>query len=145
MRQLTILSSIVFIFLFASCEGKAQNDENSITKSTNKIEVIDFYGTHRCVTCKAIEANTKYTIDTYFSNEQEKGTIVFKTVNVDNDKNYDIAEDFEATGTALFLNVVKNGKQRHIDLTELAFSKGNDQKDFSLELKNIIETELRGL
>ncbi len=95
-----------------------------------KIEVIDFYGTHRCVTCEAIEANAKYTVETYFQNELKAGKVEFKTVNVDEEKNYDIAERFEATGTALFINVIKDGKEEHIDLTNFAFAKGKRQGGF---------------
>jgi len=145
MKHLSILSFIALSILFASCQGKAQEQTSDMKIVANKIEVIDFYSTHRCVTCKAIEASAKYTIDTYFLEEIENGTVVFKTVNVDDEENYTIAENFEATGTALFLNVVKNGEEMHIDLTEFAFSKGRDKEAFSEELKAKIEAELKKL
>lgn len=136
----------VFVITLIVTTSNGQNSKTTTTKqSTSKIEVIDFYGTHRCVTCKTIEANAKYTVDTYFAAEKKKGTVVFKTINVDDDKNYKIAENFEATGTALFLNVIKNGKETHIDLTDFAFMKGKDKDTFSKELKTKIETELKKL
>ncbi len=130
--------------IVTSCNGQ-NNKTTASNQATSKIEVIDFYGTHRCVTCKAIEANAKYTVDTYFAAEKKNGTVVFKTINVDDDKNYKIAEQFEASGTALFLNVIKNGKETHIDLTDFAFMKGKDKASFSKELKAKIETELKKL
>jgi len=142
MKQFTILSILAISLLFVSCKGKAQENQTTATNTTNKIEVIDFYGTHRCVTCKAIEASAKYTVETYFSNEPK---VVFKTVNVDDDANYKMAENFEATGTALFLNVIKDGKETHIDLTDFGFSKGREQEEFSKELKSKIENELKKL
>ena len=142
MKQFTILSILAISLLFVSCKGKAQEDQTTSINTTNKIEVIDFYGTHRCVTCKAIEASAKYTVETYFSNEPK---VVFKTVNVDDDANYKMAENFEATGTALFLNVIKDGKETHIDLTDFGFSKGREQEEFSKELKSKIENELKKL
>ncbi len=148
MKQLTFLSIFAVSILFFSCNGKAQNQDKNKAKavaSTNKIEVIDFYGTHRCVTCKAIEASAKYTLDTHYSEEQKDGTIVFKAINVDEEKNYKIAESFEATGTALFLNVIKNGKETHINLTDFAFEKGRDQEAFSKELKSKIDAELKNI
>ena len=147
MRNFKILILAILSIVLFSCKGKVQEQKNQSqnVNSINKIEVIDFYGTHRCVTCKAIEANAKYTVDTYFAGEQKKGTVVFKTVNVDDEKNYKIAENFEASGTALFLNVIKDGKETHIDLTDFGFSKGRDQGLFSKELKNRIETELTKL
>jgi thiol-disulfide isomerase/thioredoxin len=145
MKHLAILSFLVLGLIFMSCKGKIKESEHKTDTSTNKIEVIDFYGTHRCITCKAIESSAKYTVDTYFADEQKNGVVVFKTVNVDEDKNYSIAQAFEATGTALFLNVIKNGKETHIDLTDFGFSKGRDQDAFSKELKSKIESELKKL
>jgi len=139
MKQFSILSILTIGLLFISCKDKAQENRTTATNATNKIEVIDFYGTHRCITCKDIEANAKYTVDTYFANEPR---VVFKTVNVDDEANYNIAEKYEASGTALFLNVIKDGKETHIDLTDFAFSKGREQEAFSKELKTKIENEL---
>ena len=142
MKQFTILSILAISLLFVSCKDKTQENQTTATNVTNKIEIIDFYGTHRCITCKAIEASAKYTVETYFANEPK---VVFKTVNVDIDANFKMAEKFEATGTALFLNVIKDGKETHIDLTDFGFSKGKEQEEFSKELKAKIENELNKL
>jgi len=145
MKQFSILSTlIVSLFLF-SCTGNSQNKIAVKQAKGNSIEVIDFHSTNRCMTCKAIEANTKYTLDTYFANELKNGKIVFKIVNVDKPENEQFAEKFEATGTALFLNVIKSGKENHVDLTNFAFMKGNDQKAFSEQLKETIATQLKSL
>ncbi len=137
-----IIPFFLFMSLTASIALPAQNNENS--KNTDvKIEVIDFYGTHRCMTCKAIEANTKYTLEHYFADELADGRVVFKTVNVDKSENYPLAEKFEASGTALFLNVIKDGKEEHIDLTDFAFMKGNNREEFSEKLKEEIEDRLK--
>jgi thiol-disulfide isomerase/thioredoxin len=143
MKYFTLLSLLAASMFVLSCTGNAQETQSSATDNTTKVEVIDFYGKHRCVTCKAIEANTKYTLDTYFAKEQKEGSVVFIAVNVDDDKNYKIAEKFEASGTALFLNVIKDGKETPIDLTEFAFMNGNDKEVFSDELKAKIDSELR--
>lgn len=144
MKYLQFLN-LILLLSFTACQGQDKSKTISTNESVSKIEVIDFYGTHRCVTCEAIEANAKYTVDTYYPSEQEKGTIVFKTVNVDKEENYDMAERFEAAGTALFINVIKGGKETHIDLTNFAFSKGKDKEVFSTELKAKIDKELKQL
>jgi thiol-disulfide isomerase/thioredoxin len=145
MNFLKFLTVFVITLIVTTSNGQNNSKTTTTKQSTSKIEVIDFYGAHRCVTCKTIEANAKYTVDTYFAAEKKKGTVVFKTINVDDDKNYKIAERFEATGTALFLNVIKNGKETHIDLTDFAFMNGRDKAVFSKELKAKIETELKKL
>ena len=145
MKRFGILSALVIgLFLF-SCTGKTQNKMAVTQAKENSIEVIDFHSTNRCMTCKAIEANTKYTLDTYFANELKSGKIIFKIVNVDTAENEKFAEKFEATGTSLFLNVIKDGEEKHVDLTNFAFMKGTDQKTFSDELKQTIAIQLKSL
>jgi kynurenine formamidase len=144
MKYLKFLT-LILTLTFTACQGQNKSKTISTDQSISKVEVIDFYGTHRCVTCEAIEANAKYTVDNYFSEEKKKGTVVFKTVNVDKDENYDMAERFEASGTALFLNVIKDGMETHIDLTNFAFSKGKEKEVFSKELKAKIDNELNKL
>ena len=145
MKQFRVLSTFVISLFLFSCTGNAQNKTADKQAKKDVIEVIDFHSTNRCMTCKAIESNTKYTLDTYFANELKSGKIVFKIVNVDKAENEKFAEKFEATGTALFLNVIKDGKEKHMDLTNFAFMKGTDQKTFSDELKQTIAIQLKSL
>jgi hypothetical protein len=143
MKKFSLL--IVIGFVLFSCKEKVQKEELKVEKLINQIEVIDFYSTHRCMTCNAIEANTKYTLDTYFSKELEEHKISFQGINVDEEQNFKTAEKFEATGTALFLNVIVDGNETAIDLTDFAFMEGNNQEVFSTKLKAIIEAELMKL
>lgn len=145
MKQFRILSTLIISLFLFSYTGKAQNKTAANQAKGNSIEVIDFHSTNRCMTCKAIEANTKYTLDTYFANELKSGKIVFKIVDVDKKENEKLAEKFEATGTSLFLNVIKDGKEKQVDLTNFAFMKGTDQKTFSDELKQTIAIQLKSL
>lgn len=145
MKKLRVLSTIIVSLFLFSCTGNAQNKTADKKAIKNVIEVIDFHSTNRCKTCKAIEANTKYTLDTYFAKELKSGKITFKIINVDKEENEQLAEKFQASGTSLFLNVVKNGKENKIDLTNFAFMNGNDQKVFSTELKQTIAIQLKEL
>jgi hypothetical protein len=131
--------------MFVSCNEPipAETKVESIDKSISKIEVYDFHSTHRCITCNAIEANTKYTLDTYFSDELKTDKISFNIINVDKDENAIIAEKFEAAGTALILNVINKGEEQQINLTDFAFMKGKDKEVFSQELKSKIDEALK--
>lgn len=142
-----LLNLMPFLFLLVSTVCPGQDNSKAISKvnPSAKIELIDFYGTHRCVTCKAIEANARFTIDTYFQDALQQGKLEFKAINVDEEKNYAIAERFEAAGTALFINVINGEKERHIDLTNFAFEKGRDKEAFSVELKEKINEQLKAL
>lgn len=145
MKAFKFLTALAISFILISCNNQNKNKSTSIDKSVSKIEVFDFHSTHRCMTCNAIEANTKYTLNTYFAPELKEEKITFQVVNVDKKENEKIAEKFEATGTALFFNVIKNGKETQINLTNFAFMNGNSQEEFSKELKTKIETELKKL
>lgn len=144
MKYLTILL-FAFMLLFSACQGQENSQTIATSVASNKIEVIDFYGTHRCATCKAIEANAKYTVEKHFQEEVKSDKVEFITVNVDDDNNFDIAEKFEAAGTALFINVIKDGTEKHIDLTNFAFEKARDRDIFVAELKEKILEQLQTL
>jgi len=145
MNKFKLTAFLVFCLLISCQHSPSKKTKNFISDKKNQIEVIDFYSTHRCIACINIESAVKYTVETYFKKEVNKGTVVFKTINVDDKKNYEIVEKFEAIGTALFLNVIKDGKETHIDLTDFAFSKERDKEGFSKELKTKIENELKKL
>ncbi|QXP68665.1 hypothetical protein H0I28_04200 [Polaribacter sp. AHE13PA] len=140
-----ILSVLTFVLILSACSGEKKNKEQSLDQSTSKIEVIDFHSTHRCMTCNAIEKNTKYTLNTYFSKELKENKITFQVINVDEKENEKVAEKFEAAGTALIINVIKNGKETQINLTDFAFMNGNDQDAFSKELKSKLDKQLKML
>ena len=144
-KTIKILASLIIVLMLTACNGQTKNSNETVDNSVSKIEVYDFHSTHRCMTCNAIEANTKYTLNTYFENELKNNKITFQVINVDDEKNEKIAEKFEASGTALILNVIKDGKETKIDLTEFAFMNGTDQEVFSSELKTKLDTELKTL
>jgi hypothetical protein len=144
-KTIKFFAVLTISLLLTACNGQNKSKDQSLDQSVSKIEVLDFHSTHRCMTCNAIEANTKYTLDTYFSNELKANKITFQVINVDEKENEKIAEKFEASGTALILNVIKNGKETKIDLTDFAFMDGNDKEVFSKELRAKIDTQLKTL
>lgn len=111
--QLLLLTSL----LFTTYKSDAQKWVGP--SGAAKIEVIDFHSTHRCQTCLAIENAARNVVEQEFANEVKAGKIVFKTVDVDDSKNNQIAEKFEASGTALFIYNGKTGQA--LDLTEAGF------------------------
>ena len=104
-----------------------------------KIEVIDFHSTNRCMTCKAIEANARKAVETYFAGNDN---ISFAVYNVEDVKNKEIAEEFQAAGTSLFLRVTKGDKSQIVDLTQFAFMNGRNEEKFLPGLKEEIEKYL---
>jgi len=142
MKYSKLFSILAFGLLMLTANVNAQTTNE---KMIDKIEVIDFHSTHRCITCNAIEMHTRYTLKKYFADELKSGKITFQVINVDKEKNYKLAEKFEASGTSLFLNVIAKGKETKIDLTQFAFMKGREKDIFMTGLKEKIEKELKTL
>lgn len=91
------------------------------------IEVLDFHSTHRCRTCVSIEKSARAALESHFGQELAAGTVVFKTINVDDPQNARMAEQFEAAGSALW--VYCPDTQAKVDLTDFAFMNiGNAEK-----------------
>jgi len=142
MKYSKLFSILAFGLLMLTANVNAQTTNE---KMIDKIEVIDFHSTHRCITCNAIEMHTRYTLKKYFADELKSGKITFQVINVDKEKNYKLAEKFEASGTSLFMNVIAKGKETKIDLTQFAFMKGREKDEFMTGLKEKIEKELKTL
>lgn len=142
MKYSKLFSILAFGLIMLTANVNAQTTNE---KMTDKIEVIDFHSTHRCITCNAIEMHTRYTLKKYFADELNSGKITFQVINVEKEKNYKLAEKFEASGTSLFMNVIAKGKEKKIDLTQFAFMKGREKNEFMTGLKEKIEKELKTL
>jgi hypothetical protein len=140
MKNLTpIFIALVSAFLFSCAEG-----ESPITTESNQsgtyVQVVDFHSTHRCQTCNAIENQTLETINNHFKTQLDAGQLVFSVINVDEEENYPIALEYETSGTALFINVIKDGESIKTDLTEFAFMTVNNEDD-SFEIGLVAELQ----
>lgn len=122
-------------------EEKAASAGSDLSK--NHLEIYAFHGTRQCETCKNMKANTKATLDKYFAAQLKNGTIVFSIIDVDDAKNEKLAEKFQATGTALMIDNVVNGKDNIIDWTDFAFDKANDENRFIPQLKAMIDDVMK--
>jgi len=137
MDHLITASLLALFSLFTAVDSNAQQPAKAT--SATRIEVIDFHTDHRCKTCLTIEGLTKEVLNSTFAPQMKSGVLTFRLVNVDDKANANVAEDFGAYGTALFLHVKKNGKAEKIDLTEWAFMQANDAATFKAELTKRIK------
>jgi len=137
--KITTSFMLFFAILFTSCLSEAQNSKSekvssTISSSTGNIEIIQFHSENRCMTCKKIEEVTRETLKDY-------PEIPFSLVNVDDKKNEKQAEEFEASGTALFLYNPKTGKKTN--LTDFAFMNAGNKEKFIAGLKKEIDKFLK--
>ncbi|HOY30811.1 MAG TPA: nitrophenyl compound nitroreductase subunit ArsF family protein [Bacteroidales bacterium] len=113
-------------------------------KDLPKVLVYNFHITNRCVSCIAIEKATTKTLNTYFSAELKQGRVKQYILNVDEDKNADIAEKYQAFGSGLYVTRVFKGKETTTDMTGdgFKFAKNKEEKFIEI-LKNKITEYLK--
>ena len=96
-RNIILSFTTLLMLFYSACNSEAQNTQQSLhVASEIKIEVIQFHSEHRCMTCNKIEKLARETLKDFQN-------VPFTLVNVDDEKNEKKVEEFEASGTALFL------------------------------------------
>lgn len=146
MKKLLILPLLLLMLI--SCKSETKNSEktsdNSIEKIEKRVDLYAFHGTRQCTTCKNMKAFTKTTLDKYFAKEIKEGLLTYQIIDVDEEKNYELAEKFEATGTALMVNNIQKGKEDIEDWSDFAFEFANgDQAVFENKLKQMLSEKLK--
>lgn len=139
MKRIAI--SLFMFILFASFFLQAQTTKPLADKA--KVKVYYFHLANRCKTCNAIEAATRKTVETYYKKQMDDGILVFKVFNAEEKANEKLAEKYQAYGATLAVTGIKNGKESIDDLTNMAFSKINDESKFQAELRKSIDKQLK--
>ena len=147
MKKLFYLLITVFV-LMACGNGSKSKAEATATeeKQSNRIEVLYFHGAQRCITCRAIEANTVALLDSLYSKEKENGKIIFKVIDISKKENEHITDKYEVTWSSLFVNGWKDGKENVNNMTEFSFSNVRNAPDkFKEGIKSKIDELLKQL
>ena len=84
------------------------------------MEVLYFHGKQRCPTCRAIEKETEDVVCTIFADEVRKGTLVFKSLDID--ENEALADKYQVTWSSLVIVDYGEGKENAENMTKFAFS-----------------------
>jgi hypothetical protein len=136
---IVVVAAIAVLFAFKT-ESSA-GEERNVVAAGDKVEVFYFHFTRRCVTCQAVEDESKKAIEALYPEEVKKGTVSFKGVNLDEESSKPVAERCKVTGQSL---LIVSGEAR-IDLTSEGFmyAKSNPDK-LKEELKKTIDPLLKG-
>lgn len=83
MRKLFYLLIATLVLVSCGNGSKKKTGENQAEETqTNRIEVLYFHGAQRCITCRAIEANTVALLDSLYSKEKADGKIIYKVIDI---------------------------------------------------------------
>ncbi|MCK5122854.1 MAG: hypothetical protein KAQ87_01760 [Candidatus Pacebacteria bacterium] len=114
---------------------------SNIKNSVDKIEIYYFHRTQRCYSCNILSQYTREIIEQKFSEEIKNGKIEFREVNVDLPENKNTALKFQASGSSLFVNVIKDG-QDDINQDANVWQLLNNRSQFENYLTNKINSLL---
>lgn len=87
----------------------------------DRVEILCFHAKQRCATCLAIEKNVREVVENEFADGLKNGTVVFRTIDISEKENKEIAGKYEVTWSSLFVCRWKDGKETYENLTEYAF------------------------
>lgn len=85
-------------------------DEIPQVKKADKIIVANFHATQRCASCTALGRLSEKTVTEQFANEIASGKMEFKSINVDLPENEEMINLYQASGSSLYINAIKDGK-----------------------------------
>lgn len=112
----------------------------ALPSGSEKIEVLHFHATQQCISCINIGKFTKAVIEEKFPEEMKSGKITFKTINIDLPENYKIANDYKVSGSALYINAIKDGNDNREEDTTVWRLVTNEA-----QLKSYFEAKLKAL
>jgi hypothetical protein len=134
--------SVWLILAYGASPATPPNSNNS-SGSADRVDVVYFHRTQRCYSCQYAEAGTNHTLETYFADEMASGKLTFQSVDVQDEANADIIEEYGAYGSQLFINTIKDGTDHIEQITDIWLVIG-DNEAFVEVVKNKIEKSLSG-
>ena len=117
------------------------NPSESEKIKADKVQVFMFHSTARCATCIAIGQLAGATVNEYFSDELKSGQIEFREINVDLPENKELAEKFQASGSALKINAIYDD-QDHVSEDTTVWRLTSNTTQFKTYLKEEIDNLL---
>jgi hypothetical protein len=152
-KEMVAILALVCVLLISGCTSQNQSDKtanNTITTLANdasavqKVEVLHFHGTHQCQSCINVGRCAEDAINEYFQSEQRFGILVFAHVNAELPENADLVQQYDPTGSSLWIGVYnKNGsfsKEQNINV----WYKTSDMEKCREYIKEVIEGKLKG-
>ena len=131
----TALPILVIAVLFVS---------NICFAAESKIIAYYFHGSFRCPTCHKLEQYSKEAIEENFKNEISKGTLEFKTINVEEKGNEHFINDYRLYTKQLVISEIENDKEIRYKNLEKIWEYVRDKEKFFNYVISEIQAYLKG-
>jgi len=154
MKKISFVIILTGLMFFVACqqngENKAKNSDSTSVATIDSntttpiVLVYNFYSTHRCPSCIAIENATIKTLDSLYAEQVKNGQIKRFSINIDDAANAKLCEKYQAFGSGIFVTQILNGKENTVDLTGDGFKFAMNKEEKFIEiLKSKIDEFLK--
>ncbi len=137
MKVIRLFFSLFFTMLLFTVSAQVdkktdvQNDGQAL-----KAAIYYFHMERRCMTCKTVEAESKKALEQLYPGEMDKGTVLFKSVNIEEADSKPLTDKYGIKGQTLL--VVKGDKKKDLTSEGFLHAKSNPEK-----LKEEIEKAIK--
>ena len=118
-------------------------NQSSASPEINRVDVVYFHATQRCVTCLCFEEHINTVMERYFQDALQNGKLTYRVLDVQREENKELARKYGAVGSQLFVNVIRDGVENITDVQEI-WDWGCRSKPLEFEQK-VRETIEKGL
>ena len=128
-------NAILFLLMIAAvtgCQSRGGGAAQAVTIDPDVVNVFYFHGKQRCMTCNAVEAVAKKTVETAFSGNKN---VRFVELDGSEKANEALAKKYEVTWNALIIAKGDNS----IEITKQAFATAVNNPQ---ALENLIKDEV---
>ena len=137
MKKITIIMMAVLLSTAttSACAGNKapETKKETVAKTESPVEVIYFHGKQRCMTCMAIEKETKALVEGELAQQVKAGKVKFRIVAFSTEEGKKIAAKYKVTFSSLFVVTPKGAE----DITRFAFANARSNPEaFRKEVKS---------
>jgi thiol-disulfide isomerase/thioredoxin len=133
-----VVAVFFLVIIFASCAWGEPVAGNQVT-------VYYFYGNVRCPTCYKIERYTQEAVEKYFGKEIKAGTVSFKAINVEGEKNQHYVKEYQLFSKAVVVSMIKEGKEVKFNNLTKIWEYVRDKEKFCQYIKTETAQYLEGI
>jgi hypothetical protein len=103
------------------------------------IHVYHFHGTTQCKACVDAEQYARYTLETYFPDKLDDGTITYQSLNYMDSANSEIVNELNVYGSSIYVVVDEGGEREVYNPTYNLWSLTGDKQRFVEYLTTYLE------
>ena len=111
--------------------------------TADHVQVAYFHRSERCASCVEAERLTRKTLNAYFADQMRDGKMSLVVADVQNPANAGLARSYGATGSEVFLGIVKQGNLYVYPVGEIWLVVGNETR-FMTTMREIINASFGG-